>query len=131
MPNANGTFAIRSMGEDALREVEGGARLTRARGTQQFSGDIEGEGSVEWLMCYSPDGSATFVGLQTISGAVGDRKGSIVVQAGGRHDGNESRGSWTVIPGSGTCGPSGLSGEGTFHAPGGREVSYRLEYQFG
>ncbi len=70
-------------------------------------------------------------GSKRISGAFGDRKGSIVVQAGGRHDGNESRGSWTVIAGSGTGGLSGLSGEGTFHAPGGREVSYRLEYQFG
>jgi hypothetical protein len=117
------------MGEDTLREFEGGARLTRAMGTQRFAGGIEGKGSVEWLMCYTPDGSATFVGLQTITGAIGDRTGSIVVQATGRHEGGQSRGSWTVVRGAGTGGLSGLSGEGSFHAPGGRDGSCQLEYQ--
>jgi hypothetical protein len=129
MTSATGTFEITGMGEDAYREIEGGTRLTRAKGTQRFNGDIEGEGSVEWLMCYSPDGTARFLGLQEISGSIGGRAGSFVVEATGDHDGKRSKGTWSVIAGSGTGALVGISGEGGFEAPGGPNASYNLEYR--
>ena len=49
---ASGTFKVSSMEEDTYKALAGGGKLTRARGGQQFSGDIQGEGHVEWLMCY-------------------------------------------------------------------------------
>jgi hypothetical protein len=129
MTSATGTFEITGMSEEAYREAESGMRLTRARGTQRFSGDIEGEGAVEWLMCYSPDGTARFLGLQEISGSVQGRGGSFVVEATGDHDGKRSKGTWFVVPGSGTGDLTGLSGEGSFEAPGGPTASYGLEYR--
>jgi uncharacterized protein DUF3224 len=130
MASATGTFAITSAEEDTYHEREGDPKLTRARGNQRFSGDIEGDGSVEWLMCYSPDGTARFVGLQRIEGSVGGRTGRFVIEAVGHHDGTRSKGTWTVIEGSGTGELSGLSGEGSFEAPG-PEASYSLEYRLG
>ena len=53
---ATGTFEVLTGGEDAYREAEGEARLTHAHGRQRFSGGIEGDGSIEWLMCYLPSG---------------------------------------------------------------------------
>jgi len=129
MTNATGTFEITGMSEDAYREVEGGVRLTRAKGTQRFTGDIEGDGSVEWLMCYSPDGTARFLGLQEITGSIGGRAGSFVVEATGDHDGMRSKGTWSVIPGSGTGALAGISGEGGFEAPSGPNASYSFEYR--
>src|SRR2546427_10597755 len=117
MANATGTFEITSGEEDAYHEQEGDPKLTRARGNQRFSGDIEGHGSVEWLMCYSPDGTARFVGLQRIEGSVGGRTGSFVIEAGGDHDGPRAKGTWTVIEGSATREPSGPSGEGSLEGP--------------
>lgn len=67
MANATGKFDITSMGEDTYQEFQGGGKLTRANGTQRFTGDIEGEGSVEWLMCYLPNRTARFVGLQRVT----------------------------------------------------------------
>src|SRR4051794_39486070 len=99
--NAKGTFEISSMGEDTLRELDGGAKLSHANGTQRFSGDIEGDGSVEWLMCYLAGGGASYVGLQRIEGSLAGRKGSFVIEAAGRFDGAASSGSWTVVEGSG------------------------------
>jgi hypothetical protein len=130
MTKATGTFEITSMGEDPYREVEGEPKLTRANGAQRFTGDIEGEGSVEWLVCYLPEG-ARFVGLQRIEGSIGERTGSFLVEATADHDGKRSKGTWTVIGGSGTGGLTGLSGVGTFEAAGGSEASYSLEYQLG
>jgi hypothetical protein len=131
MSIASGTFEITSGSEDVYREAEGEVRLTRARGEQRFAGDIDGQGAVEWLMCYSPTGGARFVGLQRIEGTVGDRRGSFVIEAMGDHDGARSKGTWRIIPASGTGQLAGISGAGEFEAPGGPSASYRLEYEIG
>jgi uncharacterized protein DUF3224 len=131
MTEAAGTFKVTGGGEDAYHEQVGGPKLTRVSGTQRFTGDIEGDGSVEWLMCYLPDGTARFAGLQRIEGWIGERPGTFVMESVGDHDGKASKGTWTVIAGSGTGDLSGLTGEGTFDAPGGPEVSYRLEFKLG
>ena len=131
MTDATGTFQVTGGGEDPYHEQEGGPKLARVSGTQRFTGDIEGEGSVEWLMCYLPDGTARFAGLQRVEGSIGERTGSFVMESIGTHDGKASKGVWTVIAGSATGDLSGLTGEGTFDAPGGPEVSYRLEYGSG
>jgi hypothetical protein len=129
MTDASGTFEVSGWDEETVHEREGDVKLTRVSGTQRFSGDIEGDGSVEWLMCYMPDGAARFVGLQRISGAIGDRRGSFVVESSGDHDGARSKGIWTVVDGSGTGDFAGISGAGGFEAPGGPEVTYRLAYR--
>ncbi|MGH2662474.1 MAG: DUF3224 domain-containing protein [Actinomycetota bacterium] len=128
MAIATGTFNVTSMGEETVEKLEGGGKLTRAGGTQTFAGDIEGDGSVEWLMCYLPSGSARFLGLQRITGTIVERTGSIVIEAVGDHDGKESKGTWKVIPRWGTGELSGITGRGTFEAPGGPGGSYSLEY---
>ncbi len=131
MASATGSFEIISAGEDPYHDVSGEPKLARAHGTQRFTGDIKGEGSVEWLMCYLPDGTARFVGHQRIAGSVAGRTGTFVVEAVGKHDGKQSEGTWMVIVGSGTGELSGLSGGGGFHALGGPHVSYTLEHDLG
>jgi len=130
MATVTGTFEITSMGEDTLRELDGGGKLSHANGTQRFSGDIEGDGSVEWLLCYLAGGGASYVGLQRIEGSLAGRKGSFVIEAVGRFDGGASSGSWAVIEGSGTDELAGITGEGRFEAPGGPNATYSLEYRF-
>src|SRR5207253_8147354 len=58
-------------------------KLTRATVTKTFSGDIAGEGHVEYLMMYRSDGSATFVGLKRVVGRVAGKAGSFVLQRTG------------------------------------------------
>src|ERR1700687_2076829 len=68
---AAGTFEVTAWDERPYLELADGRKLTRARVTQRFSGDIQGEGSVEWLMFYRQDGAATFVGMQHVVGKSG------------------------------------------------------------
>ena len=77
MPNASGTFEVTPGIEEALHEIDDGPKLTHATGTQRFTGDLQADGAVDWLMCYLQDGSATFVGLQRIDGSVGGRTGHV------------------------------------------------------
>jgi len=83
MASATGRFEVASGSEDTYHEREGDPKLTRATGTQRFAGDIEGEGSVEWVMCYLPDGTARFAGLQRVEGSIGERTGSFVMESVG------------------------------------------------
>jgi hypothetical protein len=130
MATATGTFEISSMGEDAYHEVEGEPKLARANGAQRFTGDLEGEGSVEWLVCYLPDGGARFTGFQRIEGSIGGRAGSFVAEATADHDGTQSKGTWTIIAGSGAGELSAIAGTGTFEAFK-AGASYSLGYQLG
>lgn len=126
-----GKFKYTSWDENAYEELSGGRRLTRASVAQDLSGDIEGEGSAEWLMCYRPDKTATFVGLQRMTGTIGERCGSFVVESHGTFDGELARGRWTVVPGSGTDDLRDIDGEGSWEAPHGPEATFELDYNLG
>jgi uncharacterized protein DUF3224 len=126
--NAKGSFEVAMGGEEQLEELDGGGKLTRAWGGQTFSGDLEGDGAVQWLMSYTGDGSAHFVGLWRITGSLHGRAGTFVVESIGDFDGGVSTGALTVVAGSGSGDLAGLRGTGTFRAPGGSTASYELEY---
>ncbi len=129
MPTVSGTFEVLGGGEEAYREDPGGPRLTHAKGTQSFGGGIDGNGSVDWLVCYRPDKTARFVGLQRIDGRIDDRSGSFILEATSSHDGKSSTGTWEVIAGTGTGELEGITGRGGFEAPGGPRVEYHLDYE--
>ena len=131
MAKATGSFRITSFNEDTYEDRGEKAKLTHAWGDQAFSGDIEGDGQVHWLMSYRPDGTATYVGLQRIKGSVGGRRGTFVIDASGEFDGAASRGRWSIIRGSGTDDLADVTGTGTFEAPGGPNATYDLDYELG
>ena len=85
----------------------------------------------KWLMCHQADGSARFVGLQRIEGAVEGRNGSFVVESSGDFGGGRAIGTWSVLPGSGNQELADLRGEGRFEAPLGPKASFILDYRLG
>jgi hypothetical protein len=113
---ATGTFTIDNWDENSILETDGGSKITEAKVSRSFEGDLEGEGTIEWLMGYDEDGSATFVGLERIVGRIGDKSGTFALQHVGTFDGQVSKARLLVVPGSGTGELSGLSGEGSFEA---------------
>ena len=80
---ANSRFTIKSWDEKPYSEGQDLPKLTRAAVTKAFTGDIAGEGHVEYLMMYRSDGSATFVGLERVVGHVAGKAGSFVLQRTG------------------------------------------------
>ena len=82
-------------------------------------------------MCYRPDQTADFVGLERVVGRIGDRSGSFVaLHSAGSFDGAAAHGQLSVVPGSGTGELRGLCGNGSFTAPHGGEPSLTLDYDF-
>ena len=128
---ATASFKIAGWDEKTYTELEDGGKLTQASVKQAFSGEIEGDGAVEWLMCYRPDSTAEFVGLQHFVGRIGGRSGSFaLLQTAGSFDGTEARGELSVVPGSGTQDLRGLRGNGEFSAPIGSVAAVTLDYDF-
>ncbi|HEX6311143.1 MAG TPA: DUF3224 domain-containing protein [Acidimicrobiia bacterium] len=129
MATATGAFEIRSWDEQASWEGADGRKLSEARVSQAFSGDVRGHGDVQYLMCYRDDGTARFVGLTRVEGSLGGREGSFVVESIGDFDGARASGTWSVVPGSATDALAGLGGEGRFDAPMGSQASLHLDYR--
>jgi Protein of unknown function (DUF3224) len=123
-----GSFEITSWNEDRYEEYEDTRGLAQADVTQTFTGDIEGTGSVRWLMCYRPDGTADWVGLQRVDGRIGRSSGSFVLQTIGTFDGTRAAGDWSVVPDSATGQLQGLTGRGRIEAPMGSKATFTLDY---
>jgi hypothetical protein len=107
-----------------------GPVLTRIHVEEAFSGDIAGDGVVEFLQAAQADGTASFVGIERVTGRLGGRAGTFLLQDAGTVAGNLVSGDWFVIPGSATGELAGLRGEGGFRANLGENAEVHLDYWF-
>src|SRR5262245_55776072 len=126
---ANARCAIKSWDEKPYSEGPNVPKLTRASVTKSYTGDIEGEGQVEYLMMYRSDGSATFVGLERVVGRVVGKSGSLVLQRTGVFENGQAKESYFVVPGSTTGELQGLQGEGESTVGHGTEHPFALNYE--
>jgi hypothetical protein len=127
---AHARFAIKSWDEKPYSEGPDLPKLTRARVTKTFTGDLEGEGVVEYLMMYRGDGSATFVGLERIEGRIDGKSGTFVLHRSGVFESGLAKESYSVIDGSATGELLGLRGEGSSFVGHGLEHPFTLDYEW-
>jgi len=129
--SANARFLIKTWDEKPYSEGQDQPRLTRASVTKTYTGEIEGEGQVEYLMMYRSDGSAAFVGLERIVGRIGSKSGTFVLQRVGVFEGGEAKETYSVVPGSATGELHGLRGDGRSAVGHGMEHPFSLNYDLG
>jgi hypothetical protein len=100
---------IESWDEKPYRELDEGGKLTRA--DVLLSGPDDGLTSAtsESLMFYRADGTSAYVTVMHITGMLGGRRGSFVLQGHGTYDGTTARGQSHVVEGSGTGELAGLT----------------------
>lgn len=131
---AESTFQVTGWDPSPGDEAAAGPALGEVVVTKRYEGDLTGEGRARLLTCQAdPDdrsAGAGYVASERVSGTLGDRKGSFVLQ----HWGVVAPGKapWTgghVVPGSGTDGLEGLSGQMEIAvAPDGTHT-LRLDYE--
>jgi hypothetical protein len=121
---ATGRFTIKGWDEQPWAELEGAPKLTQARVTSAYGGDLEGEGTSGLLMLYDND-DATYSGYERVVGALGGRSGSFVLRLQGGFEHGAARTTWTGEL-------AGLRGEGGYVARQGEaEVGYELRWSLG
>jgi Protein of unknown function (DUF3224) len=128
--HAIGKIAVHAYDPVPYDQPADGPTLVRIRVAETFSGDIEGEGVAEFLQVSVAEDSASFVGLARVTGRIGDRVGTFVLQDAGSLAGTTVSGTWFVVPGSGTGQLAGLRGEGGFVAQLGESAEITLDYWF-
>ena len=126
---AEARFTIKSWDEKPYSEGPGQPKLTRAVVVKTYTGDIVGEGRVEYLMMYRADGSAVYIGLEQIAGTLAGKAGSFVLQRSGVFEDGQAKESYSVIPGSGTGDLIGLTGDGVSALGHATEYPFTLSYE--
>ena len=126
---ANARFSIKSWDEKPYSEGKDLPKMTRASVDKTFTGDINGEGHVEYVMMYRSDGTAAFVGLERITGRIAGRNGSFVLQRTGVFEDGQAKESYSVVTGSGTGELRSLRGEGTSSVGHAADYPFALNYE--
>jgi hypothetical protein len=127
---ANGKIEVQVYEPTTYEEPDEGPNLVTVHVEEIFSGDIDGKGVVTFLQVVGPDGSASFVGVERVTGTLNDKTGSFVLQDKGTVEADTVSGTWFVVPGSGTGELTGLRGEGGFTASLGEGADISLNYWF-
>jgi len=109
--------------------------MTKVSAVMSFSGEMEGEASVEWLMFYKHadekeqhNSSATYAGLVRFNGKLNGKSGSFVMEDHGTFVAGAANSILTILEGSGTDELTGISGSAKSHA-GADGASFELEYE--
>jgi Protein of unknown function (DUF3224) len=124
---AKGRFDVEMKAVGEIETVEG-VSLGRSSLDKRFEGDLAGTGHGQMLTALTGvKGSAGYVAIERFTGSLHGREGSFVFQ----HSGQMSQGaqclSISVVPGSGTGGLAGLSGEFRLQFEGG---DHRYEFDY-
>jgi len=127
---ADASFRIDSWDEAIYEEFDDGRKFSRASIKKTFEGDLHGEGSLEYLMAYTAEGSASFVGMEFFTGGFGKLIGSFMIQHVGTFADGISTVTLSIVPGSATGELAGLRGEGGFSIGHTEEYPFTLDYYF-
>lgn len=128
MAHAAGSFSVKSWDESTYQELAENAKLTKATVAFALEGDLTAQATWDAVMCYRPDGTAVFTGMQRMTGQLAGREGSFVLQADGEFAEGEARSRWQIVDGSGTGGLAGLTGSGSAVATASPTGTFELDY---
>jgi len=124
---ASGTFEVKIVPQtpDGIFED---ATLGRLTIDKQFRGDLEATSKGQMLSALtSVKASAGYVAMERVTGTLGGRSGTFVLQHTGTMNRGEPRQSVTVVPDSGSGQLEGLAGTMTIKIEGGKH-SYEFDY---
>jgi hypothetical protein len=107
-------FEIASWDETPFEDGDDATKLTEALVAKRYEGDIQGTSTTKWLLTYSPDKSALFVGVEHITGTIGGKKGGVVLLHDGEYRDGVAAAELRVA--SGTQELANVAGTGKFRA---------------
>ena len=132
---AAATFTPKKWEEKTCEEVSSRTKLTRTLAEYQYSGELQGEGAVEYVMFYSSfdehdphRATAEYIGLIRFRGTLNGKTGSFVFEDRGAFEAVTAKSSLRILAGSGTEQLAGISGAGSSVAT---PESCHIELEYG
>ncbi|AXF57375.1 DUF3224 domain-containing protein [Salicibibacter kimchii] len=127
---AQSSFKLTEANEIPYSEVGEGSKLTRGYFEVEYNGELQGKGDLQELKCYLPDDSATVYGFERITGRIGDKSGSFVLEHVGKFENGLLKSKRNVVQGSGTGELTGIVGEINFESGSAEEFQITFNYYF-
>ncbi|WOH38330.1 DUF3224 domain-containing protein [Thalassotalea fonticola] len=128
--NLTGLFQITQWNEECHLVFDEGGKQCCAQIKQTYSGDIEGDSSLKYLMNYRTESTACFVGFEVINATIDGKKGRIVL----RHDGVFEQGvassHFKIISENCSDDFKGIHGSGSFASAENGQANYQFELGF-
>ena len=129
--HATGTFEIQMKSQGGGTDGKTFPHLTSDK---QFHGDLEGTSVGEMLASgpppSGPQGSGGYVAMERVTGKLGGRSGSFILQHSSTINRGVQQQNITVVPQSGTGDLSGLEGRMIIRIEGGKHY-YDFDYKLG
>jgi hypothetical protein len=116
---------IASWDETPFANGDEAIKLTEALVAKRYEGDIKGISTTKWLLAYSPDKSALFVGVEHITGTIGGKEGGVVLLHDGEYRDGVAAAELRVA--SGTEGLANVAGIGKFRADPAGSITLDLD----
>lgn len=120
---AKASYSVKQWEEVAYRQISPEMKLTKASVLYEFTGDLQGIASVEYLMFYRHydpkdphKSSATYVGLVHFDGVLLGKSGGFVFEDNGTFKAGEANSRLRIAEGSGTGSLKGIQGTGMYRA---------------
>jgi hypothetical protein len=142
-----GRFTVTSWDEKVIVDIDGDATeingvtyprrgFSLADTTYAYTGDIDGTGTVAYLISYNsptrgargeaPAGFAPVSGFERFEGSIDGHDGSLVFQHVGDHDAEAVRATLHIVEGLGTGGLETMKGEATIELAGHSDDGYDI-----
>ncbi len=133
--HATSSFDVTGWEQASYDDGVAGPALSRATVRKAFTGDLSGDSTAELLMCQADTSDlgagAGYVASERVTGRLGDREGTFVIQHWGVSvGGNQSTGGH-VVPGSGTGDLAGLTGDIVISVDADGAHTLTLDYEIG
>jgi hypothetical protein len=120
------TFDVEGWDEKPFAEAPDTAKLTQANVTKKYGGDVSGTSDTVWVMAYTDDKNATFVGIERFTGSIRDQDGTLVLQHVGTYADGAAKAELTVVEGAGTGDFADTKGTGQLVADPSGKVTLQL-----
>lgn len=129
MTHARGTFEV-TLTPQPSSDSPQAATHVRMSIDKQFHGDLEATSKGEMLAAGTAvKGSAGYVAIEKVTGALGDRTGTFILQHSGVMTRGDGQLTITVVPDSGTGDLEGLAGTMGIIIEGSKHL-YTFDYSF-
>ena len=105
-------------------------KLARASIQKRCIGDLDAIATSQYVLAYAEDGTATFTGIEHLTGRIGNRSGTLVLQHVGRFADGVATADVTVVPGASSDELAGAQGTGRFAAETGPNGTLEIDLRF-
>ena len=125
-----GKFQITQWDEESHIVFDEGGKQSYAQITQIYTGDIEGDSSIKYLMNYKTETSACFVGYEVMNIAIEGKKGRIVLKHDGLFEKGIASSKFKIISENSTGELKNINGSGSFTSTENGQANYTFETSF-